>query len=128
MYATIERFATHQAYIVGVIGEQVETGLDDELHLADPPLRSRNGSFESFEPVAEQHLEHLVVQRLFGWEVVQQARPTNADPGGDVVQRGSFVAALCEASHGLGDDQFTSGKYLTLLNSHGSSAYESAHH
>ena len=89
--------------------------------MPDAGLGCGDRRLESLEPVAEQHLEHLVVQRFLGGEVVQQARPANADPGGDVVQRGAFVAAVGEATHGLGDDQFTCGEYLTFVISHGPS-------
>ena len=59
---------------------------------------------EAIEPVGQQVLEDLLVERFFRREVVQQARPPDADAGGDVVERGAVVAGVGEARHRLVED------------------------
>src|SRR5699024_194198 len=49
--------------------------------------------------------EHLGVDRFLGREVVQQARPPQADGPGDLVQRGAVVAVIGEAATCLDDDR-----------------------
>ena len=70
-----------------------------------PTPAAADARLQPLDPVAEQALEDLAVQRVLGREVVQQARPADADAGGDVVQRGALVAVLAEAVQRLGEDQ-----------------------
>ena len=49
----IECLATHQADVLGVVGEEVEAGLDDEFHLALASLWRSDSRLEAFEPVAQ---------------------------------------------------------------------------
>ena len=55
-------------------------------------------------PVGQRALEDLAVQRLLGREMVEEARPADADPFGDVVERGTVVAVFGEAAKGFRQD------------------------
>jgi len=78
-----------------VVGEEVEPGTDDQFDLGPAAFGDIDRLGEPLEPIAEQPLEHLVVQGLFGRKVVEQTRTANSDPCGDVVERGAVVAMLC---------------------------------
>ena len=68
-----------------VVGKEVETGPDDELHLGPAALGHVDRFGQTLEPVAQEPLEDLVVEGLFRRKVVKQARTANSDRGGDVV-------------------------------------------
>ncbi|MFM2077395.1 MAG: hypothetical protein RJA49_1285, partial [Actinomycetota bacterium] len=101
----VQRLPAHQAHVVRVVGEEPEAGLDDHLHLLPTDLGCRDHHVEALEPVAQQLLEHLAVQRVLGREVVQQARPADADTCGDVVQRRAVVPGLGKAVERLGKNE-----------------------
>ena len=72
---------------------------------SQPCCSAATAASRRLEPVGQQELEHLAVQRLLGREVVQQAGPTDADAGGDVVERRALVAGGREADDRLVEDR-----------------------
>ena len=121
----VDRLAAHQAHVFVVVGEEVETGADDQLDLRPAGLRLSMAPAKTLEPVAEQPLEDLVVQRFLGREVVQQAGPADADAGGDVVERGAVVARFGEAVQRLGDDLIAGRDVFAVGVGHRAPAYPS---
>ena len=109
MAASVDGRPADEADVVGVVGEVVEPGLEDQLDLHPPLLGRFDGDDEAAEPVRQEALEHLAVQRLLGGEVVEQAWPTDSHTGGDVVQRRALVAVGPEAGDRLVEDQLACG-------------------
>jgi hypothetical protein len=62
--AGVQRLAAHEADVVRVRREEVEPGAEDDLDLRHPRSLASIGPVESPEPVAEQPLDHLDVQRV----------------------------------------------------------------
>ena len=105
MAAAVDRLPAHEPHVGRVVDEELEPGPQDELDLGQPRSVGGDGGVEAAEPVRQQALEDLAVQRLLGREVVQQAGPADADAGGDVVERRALVAGRREAGHGLVEDR-----------------------
>ena len=87
--AALERLAPDHADELGVLHEEPEAGGDDVVDLAPSPSRRRRSTavLDPLGPLGQAALEHLGVQRVLRREVVQQARPADADGLGDVVER-----------------------------------------
>ena len=109
MGAAVDCLPADQADVGGVVDEVPEAGAQDQLDLGPAALFDRHRCVETAEPVRQQALEHLAVERLLGREVVQQARPPDPDAGGDVVQRRALVPGRGEADDGLVEDQLPRG-------------------
>ena len=107
MTACGQRLVAHQPHEVGVL-EEPPHGLGEHAVDVRPPLfgggRVVDGLVDALPPVGERPLEHGLVDRVLRREVVQQARPPDADAGGDVVQRRALVAVLGEAATGFEQD------------------------
>ena len=109
MAAAVDRGAPNEADVVGIVGEVVEAGVEHQLDLRPALFRRRDGDRQAAEPVRQEPFEDLAVERLLGGEVVEQARPANADAGSDVVERRALVAVGAEAGDGLVEDQLARG-------------------
>ena len=105
MLAAVDRLAPDETDVARVVGEEREPGPEYQLDLVPPLFGSGDRPGQPVEPVGEEVLEDLLVQRLFRLEVVEQARAADTHPGGDVVQRGALVAGVGEAGEGLVEDE-----------------------
>ena len=85
-----------------VLLEEAEAGGDDQVDLAASPRgRARpTASSTRIGPLAEAIAEDLGVDGVLGREVVQQARPADADRLGDLVERRAVVARARRSSAG----------------------------
>ena len=104
--AAVDRLPAHEADVGRVVGEVTRSRRAARARPCSQPCSSEaTAASSAAEPVRQQALEHLAVQRLLRREVVQQAGPADADAGGDVVERRALVAGGREARDGLVEDR-----------------------
>ena len=106
MRPAVERLAPYEAHVVRVLGKEVEPGTHHQFHLRPAAIGDADRIDQTVEPVLEQALEDLLVQRVLRGEVVQQAGPPDPHPAGDVAERGAVVPVLGEAVQRLDQDEF----------------------
>ena len=104
--AALECLAPGDPHEVGVLLEEAEARGDHVVDLVPPvALGLLDRLLDAGGPLAEHPEEHLGVDRLLRREVVQDARPADADPRGDVVEGRAVEAPLGEAPACLDEDR-----------------------
>ncbi len=101
----VERLAPDQAHELGVILEELERGAHDPLDLRPAAGRVRDRVVDERAPVGEVREQDLLVERFLRREVVQEARPLDADLVGDLREAGRREAVIGEPPAGDDDDQ-----------------------
>ena len=92
-----ERFAPNQADEFRALREEAKTRRQNAVHLLPTVAWPVDCLGYPGQPVRERSFEHLAVQRLFGGEMVQQARTPDSDELCDVIEGGPSEAVLSEA-------------------------------
>src|SRR5258708_6901246 len=108
--APFVRLAPNESDEVRVFHEELEPGRENPVDLDPPVFGLLGGPFDAEKPVGQCPLKDLVIERLFGGEMVQKARPADAHRGRDVVQRRAFVPVLGEKAKRLGQDGLARGR------------------
>ena len=95
-----------------VVGEEVETGADDQFDLGPTVFGNIDGLGQPLEPIAQQPLEDLVVQRLFDgkwWSRLGRRIPT---PAAMSLSEVPSYPDFGKAVQGLVDDQVAGRQLL----------------
>ena len=109
--AAVEGLPAHEPHVARVLLEEAEAGgQHDDSTFSHPSWESRAMAPTRPAQSVRSCSKTLAVQGLLRREVVQQARSADADPFGDVVERGAVVALLGEAFDGLAEDRVTRGR------------------